>query len=94
MYIFFLFILGISIGSFLNVLIDRMPRNESIVYKRSHCESCKKTLSWYDLIPFLSFIFLKGRCRYCNVSLSSIFAVSGGRAFNRYFIYWGDWVDW
>lgn len=47
-----------------------MPRNESIVYKRSHCESCKKTLSWYDLIPFLSFIFLKGRCRYCNVSLS------------------------
>ncbi|EKD85636.1 MAG: hypothetical protein ACD_37C00671G0018 [uncultured bacterium] len=65
----FLFILGISIGSFLNVLIDRLPKNESI-NGRSHCDNCKKTLSWADLIPLLSFFLLKGKCKYCRSHLS------------------------
>ena len=65
----FLFIFGTAIGSFLNVLIDRLPREESI-NGRSHCEYCKKTLSPLDLIPVLSFILLKGRCRYCHKRLS------------------------
>lgn len=65
----FLFIFGTAIGSFLNVLIDRLPREESI-NGRSHCEFCKKTLSPLDLIPVLSFIFLKGKCRYCGKKLS------------------------
>lgn len=60
------FVLGLFIGSFLNVLIDRLPRNESIVGGRSYCESCKKQLQWYDLFPVLSFLFLSGKCRYCN----------------------------
>lgn len=67
--ILFLFILGLSIGSFLNVLIDRLPRRESIL-GRSYCEFCKKTLSWKDLIPALSFIYLRGKCRYCKAKLS------------------------
>jgi len=65
----FLFIFGTAIGSFLNVLIDRLPREESI-NGRSHCEYCKKTLSPLDLVPVLSFLFLKGKCRYCGRKLS------------------------
>lgn len=68
--VFFLFLLGIFIGSFLNVLVDRLPREESIIKGRSHCESCGHTLFWYDLIPLFSFLQLQGKCRYCNVSLS------------------------
>ena len=64
------FILGVCVGSFLNVLVDRLPRNESFLKGRSHCEKCKKELAWYDLIPLLSFSFLKGKCRYCQVRLS------------------------
>ncbi len=60
------FFLGISIGSFLNVVIDRVPREETFLTGRSHCEFCKHTLYWYDLIPLLSFIFLEGKCRYCK----------------------------
>jgi leader peptidase (prepilin peptidase)/N-methyltransferase len=65
----FLFIFGTAIGSFLNVLIDRLPREESVC-GRSHCEFCKKTLSPLDLIPLISFLLLKGRCRYCGKKLS------------------------
>jgi len=64
------FILGLFIGSFLNVLSDRLPRQESVIKGRSYCEKCKKTLEWYDLIPLLSFILLKGKCRYCKANLS------------------------
>jgi leader peptidase (prepilin peptidase) / N-methyltransferase len=66
----FIFIFGLFIGSFLNVLADRLPRGETVVGGRSHCEVCKKELEWYDLIPLLSFAFLKGRCRYCHTRLS------------------------
>jgi leader peptidase (prepilin peptidase) / N-methyltransferase len=64
------FILGLFVGSFLNVLADRLPRDESVVRGRSHCEKCKKTLAWYDLIPLFSFLQLRGRCRYCHFPLS------------------------
>ncbi len=63
------FILGLVIGSFLNVLIDRLPKNESML-GRSHCDNCKKTLSWKDLIPVISFVYLHGKCRYCHTPLS------------------------
>lgn len=60
------FVLGLSVGSFLNVLIDRLPRGEQIFKGRSYCESCKKTLAWYDLIPLFSWLVLRGRCRWCH----------------------------
>lgn len=63
------FLFGCAIGSFLNVLIDRLPRDESI-QGRSHCEFCKKTVAWYDLIPVISFFLLGGKCRYCHKKLS------------------------
>lgn len=70
-----IFLFGLAIGSFLNVLIDRIPRNEPIVKSRSYCESCKKKLKWIDLIPILSFIVLKGKCRYCRSSISIYYPV-------------------
>ncbi len=65
----FLFFIGVTIGSFLNVLIDRLPNDEPIT-GRSHCDYCKKKIAWYDLIPIISFILLKGKCRYCHKKLS------------------------
>lgn len=67
--IFLFFILGASIGSFLNVLIDRLPKNQSIL-GRSRCDFCKKKIVWYDLIPVLSYFILKGRSRCCHKKLS------------------------
>ena len=70
LFVLFLFILGICVGSFLNVLIDRLAQDESVIKGRSRCDRCKKTLGVPDLIPILSFIFLKGRCRYCGTKIS------------------------
>ena len=64
-----IFIFGASIGSFLNVLIDRLPKEEGI-NGRSRCDFCGKKITWYDLIPVLSFILLGGKCRYCHKKLS------------------------
>ncbi len=64
------FILGSIIGSFLNVCIYRLPRSESIISPWSHCPGCKTPLGWYDNIPFISYIALKGRCRVCGMGIS------------------------
>lgn len=68
-FVVFLFILGISVGSFLNVVIDRLPFGKPIT-GRSHCDRCGKILSWFDLVPLFSFLFLHGKCRYCQKLLS------------------------
>jgi prepilin signal peptidase PulO-like enzyme (type II secretory pathway) len=62
----FLFLLGLIVGSFLGVCIDRIPNNRSIVFPGSHCDHCGQKLHAIDLIPILSYIFLKGKCRYCG----------------------------
>jgi len=69
LYYFFIFFFGASIGSFLNVLIDRLPQDKKIT-GRSICDHCHHQLSWYDLIPILSFFLLKGCCRYCRKKIS------------------------
>lgn len=65
----FLFIFGAAIGSFLNVLIDRLPNDKSIM-GRSRCDYCKRKLSWNDLIPIFSFFLLGRKCQYCKKVLS------------------------
>ena len=65
-----IFLLGISIGSFLNVCIYRIPEKEDIVLERSHCMSCGNVLKWYELIPLFSFIVQGGKCRNCKAKLS------------------------
>lgn len=67
----FIFLLGGIFGSFLNVCIFRMPHESySLIRPRSHCPLCKKPILWYDNIPILSFLFLKGRCRFCRERIS------------------------
>ena len=65
-----IFIFGLIIGSFLNVCIYRMPRNESIVFPGSRCASCKKPIKWRDNIPLLSYVLLMGKCRSCKAGIS------------------------
>ena len=62
----FIFILGLVCGSFLDVLANRLPRGKSVVEGRSQCDHCKHTLQPLDLIPLVSFLWLRGRCRYCR----------------------------
>jgi leader peptidase (prepilin peptidase)/N-methyltransferase len=64
-----IFILGICVGSFLNVLIDRLPNDETIL-GRSHCDNCKKTLESHELIPIVSFLIQRAKCRNCKSNLS------------------------
>lgn len=67
---FLIFILGLIIGSFLNVCIFRIPLKKSIAFPSSHCFHCHHKLGALDLIPILSFIFLKGKCRYCGEKIN------------------------
>lgn len=66
----FVFIFGSIVGSFLNVCIHRLPKNESVVWPRSHCPKCQKRIPGYDNIPFISYILLGGRCRFCKERIS------------------------
>lgn len=68
--IILIFVLGLIVGSFNNVCIYRIPRNESIIYPASHCPKCRSSISPKDNIPLLSYILLKGRCRNCKSKIS------------------------
>lgn len=63
-------ILGLLLGSFANVVIVRLPQGESVVRPRSHCPSCKSLIRYFDNIPLISWLLLKGKCRNCNASIS------------------------
>ena len=65
------FLIGICITSFLNVVIWRLPQGLSFVKGRSYCPSCHHKLQWYDLFPVFSYLFLKGKCRYCGNKISA-----------------------
>jgi leader peptidase (prepilin peptidase)/N-methyltransferase len=62
-------LLGLAFGSFLNVCLSRWPEGESVVHPRSHCRYCDHTLSWWENIPLLSWLALRGRCRKCNTPI-------------------------
>ena len=64
------FIFGIVIGSFLNVVILRIPKKESVVFPASHCPTCKTPLKWWHNIPIFSYIALKGKCAFCKEKIS------------------------
>ncbi len=65
------FLFGVTIGSFLNVCIYRLPEGGDIVKEHSHCMTCGHRLAWYDLIPLFSWLFLGGKCRYCGEKISA-----------------------
>ena len=64
------FIFGSLMGSFLNVCIHRMPLGKSVVWPSSHCPKCEKRIPWYDNIPFISYMLLRGKCRFCKQGIS------------------------
>ena len=66
----FLGLVGMVVGSFLNVVIDRLPRGESLLFPSSRCDACGRRLSTRDLLPVLSYLMLRGKCRYCSVPIS------------------------
>ena len=73
MYVIYLTIfalLGLAVGSFLNVLIYRIPKDENIAFPASHCTNCGKPLKWWHNIPLLSYIILGGKCYYCKEKIS------------------------
>lgn len=70
MELFFLFLIGLCVGSFCNVLVDRLPHGEDVLVTRSHCDFCHMELSWYELIPLVSFFLQRMRCRHCHKILS------------------------
>ena len=73
-----IFIYGTIVGSFLNVLIYRIPKKENIAIVRSHCMNCDYHLRWYDLIPVFSYLALKGRCRRCKQKISVQYPIIEG----------------
>ncbi len=70
MYLALFFIIGLCVGSFLNVVIIRVPKEESIVFPASHCVKCNKALKFYHNIPLISWIFLGGKCAFCKEKIS------------------------
>ena len=82
---FFVILLGLIIGSFLNVCISRIPEGESVVFPDSHCPKCRSRIKAYDNIPIISFLLLKGRCRVCKEPISWQYSVVEGLTA---FIFW------
>ena len=92
----FLTVLGLCVGSFLNVLIYRIPREEEFVRTPSHCMSCGHSLKWYENIPVASWLIQGGKCRACGVRLSAQYpvveALNGAMWLLTGMIYRGDWL--
>ena len=87
-----IFIFGIIIGSFLNVCIVRLPYEKSVIRPRSHCVKCKKTIPWYNNIPLVSYILLKGKCRFCGEKISFryfLVELLTGLSFVGFYLYYG-----
>lgn len=71
-YMIIFFILGTCMGSFYTVIGLRLPKKEKFITGRSHCDNCKHDLSFWDMIPILSYLFLKKRCRYCKEKINGL----------------------
>ena len=88
--LFFVFVAGVSAGSFSHALSVRILNNKSLLYGRSKCDYCSKKLFWWQLIPILSYFILKGRCYFCRKPINFqlfIFEIFLGTIFVLYFIY-------
>jgi leader peptidase (prepilin peptidase)/N-methyltransferase len=90
----FVFIVGASVGSFLNVAIARLPLEKSLLWPNSRCGSCLQPIRWYDNLPVLSYLWLRGRCRTCGQSYSIVYLlVELGTALGFVGLYWLEVVE-
>ncbi len=94
--ILFLTLLGLCVGSFLNVLIFRIPKGEEFVKTPSHCMSCGHPLAWYENIPLLSWLMQGGKCRHCGAPVSKQYpiveALNGALWLLTALLFRGDWL--
>jgi leader peptidase (prepilin peptidase)/N-methyltransferase len=90
--IVFVFMLGCVIGSFLNVVRYRLPRKAGMVSGRSMCPECGRRIAWYDNIPILSFILLRGRCRQCGWTIPLIYPVIEAATGVSFALVWHSFV--
>ncbi|TWT09018.1 A24 family peptidase [Planomicrobium sp. CPCC 101079] len=91
-YAFFFFIFGLVFGSFFNVVGLRVPKKESIAYPPSHCTKCNRQLTAIDLVPVLSFLFLRGKCRTCGSEIHWVYPLMEfitGALFTLSFLHFG-----
>ncbi len=89
------FLLGAAVGSFINVVADRLPEGKSIISPPSRCPGCQHRLSTRDLFPILSYLLLKSRCRYCGITIPMrLFWVELGMAALFAFLYWHYGISW
>ncbi len=82
-----IFLLGASVGSFINVYVLRTLAGEDYVRGRSRCDACRRPLEWYELVPLLSYFFLRGRCRTCHAEIDVMHPV-GELLFGSLFVWW------
>jgi leader peptidase (prepilin peptidase)/N-methyltransferase len=89
--VLFLLMFGLAVGSFLNVCIYRLPRRESLNWPGSHCTTCNRALAWFENLPLVSWLALRGRCRTCRAAISPMYpaveAITGAVFVAGYFIY-------
>ena len=85
------FCLGACYGSFLNVLIHRLPRDESVISPRSRCPRCGKSIPFYDNIPILSWLVLRARCRFCGEAISPRYPLVEGAMGALALALWSRW---
>ena len=82
-------LVGLAVGSFLNVCIDRLPAGQSLFRPRSHCAACKTPLAARDLIPVASYLFLRGKCRYCSAPIPTrVLLVEAGTGLSFLLLWW------
>ncbi len=81
--------LGLCVGSFLNVCIYRLPLEESLVFPASHCTRCNRKLSWFENVPVVAWLALRGRCRSCHTRISIVYPLV--EAFTGAMFVWAAW---
>lgn len=89
------FVVGAAVGSFLNVVADRLPQGKSIISPPSHCSECQHQISAADNIPIISYLWLRGRCRNCGATIPQrLFWVELGTAILFVFLFWHYGLTW
>ena len=82
-------LMGLAVGSFLNVCIYRLPLEQSLLFPASHCTICKRKLSWFENVPLLAWVVLGGRCRTCHTPISVVYPLV--EAFTGAMFVWAAW---
>ena len=96
LWIILFILLGTMVASFLNVCMDRLPGKQSIIFPASHCPACQRRLAFFDLIPVFSYLWLKGKCRYCRSPIPGrilMVEVGTGALFGYLYWYYGFQIE-